>query len=206
MSPELPADRRGVLRQAEEALDASEHGELPLAHRRRIWEALGQAPEGGHGSPGHRRRTILDLITVEHVKPLWDRTYPSDGTVEELIDAARQVLDDRHPPEWADELQSRRWVEITDRMGEDHQLVAGYVGTAACCALSTAAHDKSYADLPPDTDDYDVDSEDWDASFLAAMAAAGGEVGDPDASDGRRREFWKWYLREAVPAAWNAEG
>ena len=200
MSAELPADLRRVLGQAEEALDASEPGELPLPERRRIWDELGQGPED-RGSPGHRRRTILDLIAVEHVKPLWDRAYPSDGTVQELLDAARQVLDGRQPAEWADELHSRRWVEITDRMGEDHQFVAGYVGTAACCALSTAAHDKSYANLPADTDDYEIDSEDWDTSFLAAMAAAGGEVGDPHASEARRREFWQWYLREAVPAA-----
>ena len=80
------------------------------------------------------------------------------------------------------------------------------VAFAACCALSTAAHDKSYVGLPPDTDDDDLDSDDWDASFMAAMASAGGEVGDPAASDERRRQFWLWYLRDAVPKAWQATG
>jgi hypothetical protein len=58
-----------------------------------------------------------------------------------------------------------------------------------------------YPTLPIDADDDDLDSEDWDASFMAAMASAGGAVGDPAARPERRRAFWTWYLRVAVAEA-----
>lgn len=205
MSAELPATLNHALQKAEKALGNSGEGELALPHRRRIWEALGEGA-AGFGSPGHRRRTTLDLITVEHVKPVWDTTYPSDGSVDEVIDAARQVLDARQSIQWADDLQGRAWVAFLDRMNADHQFLAGYVGNAACTTLFTAAHDKTYPTLAPEIDDYDLDPEDWDTSFVAAMAHAGGEVGDPEASQARRRDFWQWYLRQAVPAAWRADG
>lgn len=198
-----PADLRQALQEAEEALDASETGDLSLPHRRRVWAALGEGTEG-YGSPGHRRRTTLDLITVEHVKPIWEVTYPSDPSVDDVLDGARQVLEGRQSAQWAHDLKGRAWTEFINRMGADHEFPAGHVGTAACAALFTAAQDKTYADLPPDTDDYDLDVDEWDTSFMAAMAAAGDEEADPAGSKGRTREFWHWYLREAVPAAWGA--
>ncbi|MGH9281181.1 MAG: Imm5 family immunity protein, partial [Acidimicrobiales bacterium] len=169
------------------------------------WEELG-AGTAGYGTLGHRRRSVLDLLAVERVKPIWNAAYPGDGAVDEVIDAARKVLDGEQSAEWATQLQSRTWVALLDRMSADQKFSAGDVGQAVCAALSTAAHDKPYDDLPPDVDDYDLDSDAWDASFLAAMAAAGGEVGSPVASDERRREFWEWYLREAVPSAWRSAG
>ncbi|MGH9277707.1 MAG: Imm5 family immunity protein [Acidimicrobiales bacterium] len=205
MSADLPEGLRRALRDAEVDLARSEHGELSLIHRRRLWEALGD--EGGlRGSPGHRRRTNLDLLTVEGVKPIWEMTYPSDPAVDDVLAAAREVLDGKQTTAWADDRQSRAQVAFQNRMSADRQFAAGYVGNAATTALSTATRDKGYADLAPEVDDYDLDPWDWDTSFIAAMAAAGGEVGDPAASDERRRQFWEWYLREAVPTAWRSAG
>lgn len=201
----MPEELRAALQDAEEALDGSETGDLPLAHRRRVWQALGEGTEG-YGSAGHRRRTMLDLITVEHVKPIWNAAYPSDGAVDEVLDGARQVLEGTRSAQWAYGLKGGAWTEFINRMGEDHRFAAGYVGSAACAALFTAAHDKTYSDLAPDTDDYDLDVEDWDASFMAAMAAAGDDEADSAESQGATREFWQWYLREAVPAAWTTQG
>ena len=53
----------------------------------------------------------------------------------------------------------------------------------------------------------DLSPEDWDACFFASLAVSGGatwdRIGDPEA----RREFWRWYLEEAVPRAFaEAEG
>ncbi len=205
MSVDIPVALQLALDEAEESIAASPEGELALPYRRRIWDALGEGTEG-HGSRGHRRRTALDLLTVERVQPIWDQTYPDDPSVAEVIDAARQVLDGRQSVDWADDLRGRAWVSFLNRMNADHQFPAGYVGAAATAALSTAARDKRYSTVPIDADDYDLDSEDWDTSFMAAMASAGGEVGDPVASDERRRDFWEWYLQEAVPEAWRAAG
>ncbi|MGH9280306.1 MAG: Imm5 family immunity protein, partial [Acidimicrobiales bacterium] len=141
MSDDLSPILRRALQEAEEDLAGSPHGELSLARRRRLWEELG-AGMAGYGTLGHRRRSVLDLLTVEHVKPIWDAAYPGDGAVDEVIDAAREVLDGEQSVEWATRLQSRAWVAFLDRMSADQKFSAGDVGQAVCAALSTAAHDK----------------------------------------------------------------
>jgi len=44
-----------------------------------------------------------------------------------------------------------------------------------------------------------------DSSFFAAAAYAGGAVWDSDSDSLKRREFWEWWLNEAVPMAWDSE-
>lgn len=196
---------RQALEDAERGLAGAPGGQLPLRLRRAIWKALGDdGPTPG--SSGHRRRATLDLLAAEQVKPVWEQAYPSDPAVDEVLDAARQVLAGERSVQSADDFGGRAQVQFLDRMSKDEQYAAGCVGYAACAALFTAAHDRSYEDLPADADDYDLDSDDWDAGFEAALAYSGGEVGDPAASGERRREFWQWYLREAVPAAWRSDG
>ncbi|MGH9277703.1 MAG: Imm5 family immunity protein [Acidimicrobiales bacterium] len=202
MREELPAELREALAVARRVLAESPTGELPLSVRRAIWDALGEAPMPG--SAGHRRRAALDLLAAERVKPVWESAYPTDPTVDEVLDASRQVAQGERPAPWADDIANRAEVHVLDLTSADRQFNAGSAGDAAVAALYAAAHDRDHDDLPADADDYDLDSEDWDAGFLAALALAGGEVGDPAASDVRRREFWEWYLREAVPAAWRS--
>ena len=195
MTGDLPAPLRAALEQAQAALDASSTGHLPLRARRPIWEALGPAP------PGHHRRAVLDLLAIEHVKPVWDEAYAGDPAVDRVLDAARRALADGPPHDDARKLAVRADVDFLDRGDAERGFGPGYVGQGACTALWTAIGDKSYEDLPMDVDDDDLDVEDWDASFFAELAA-GGEPDDPSVDPAPRREFWRWYLREAVPAAW----
>jgi hypothetical protein len=45
----------------------------------------------------------------------------------------------------------------------------------------------------------DIEVEDWDACFLASLAACGGAVWEEDSAsdDALRRDFWEWYLDTA---------
>lgn len=43
-----------------------------------------------------------------------------------------------------------------------------------------------------------------DAAYYASVAYAGGNPTDPISDADRRRQFWSWYLAEAVPAAYSA--
>jgi hypothetical protein len=81
-------------------------------------------------------------------------------------------------------------------------LMAGYSSTAV---LATALFGDTGAEVPPDTDDPDVDPELQPADYIASMAAGGGvHPGAPGNDAEGRRAFWRWYLDEAVPAAWRA--
>jgi hypothetical protein len=52
--------------------------------------------------------------------------------------------------------------------------------------------------------DDQVSPEEHDGSYMASVALAGGSPWTPGSDPARRREFWQWWLREAVPAAWRA--
>ena len=99
------------------------------------------------------------------------------------------------------------WTEMDNLMIHEQQnqapLIAGY---AADCVVSVALFDESFdPDNPHDnTQDEDLDPYEWDAAYYAAMVYAGGASWNEASSPARRREFWEWYLREAVPAAANA--
>lgn len=87
-------------------------------------------------------------MTVEHVKAVWAITCPTGPAADDVLEAARAVLDGRVSSDEADDRQGRALVAFPDRMSSDGEFAAGYAGNAACTALSTATHDKSYADIP----------------------------------------------------------
>jgi hypothetical protein len=89
---------------------------------------------------------------------------------------------------------------------EDPSFAPGMVGDAAVHTVSGALVDYGPDDFEPETLDEELDADQWDASFYAALAAAGfgpREPGDDARSQERRRAFWDWYLSEAVPAAFH---
>ena len=201
MSAALPPDLDVAVREAASALERSPSGSLALNHRRRIWDAFGDS-SAPLRSPAHLGRAVLDLLAAERVKPVWERTYPSYPIVDQVLDAARRTIAEGPSATSGEDLADRADREILDRMNTDGEYGAGYAGHSACAALMTALRTKSYEHVAPELDDDDLDPEDWDASYLASLAEAGGSADDPHADIERRRGFWRWYLAQAVPEAW----
>ena len=52
--------------------------------------------------------------------------------------------------------------------------------------------------------DADIDPDDMDASFFAASVYANGAVWNLESGPLLRREFWEWWLKQAVPLSWNS--
>lgn len=77
-------------------------------------------------------------------------------------------------------------------------------GDAALKTLITALAGDDYSeDMPESTTDDDLDPYLWNAEYCAALAAGSYPEG-PDEDVEARREFWLWYLSEAVPIAYGA--
>jgi hypothetical protein len=92
---------------------------------------------------------------------------------------------------------------------EDDDFRPGYIRDAAVHTVSLARVDYRPEDFEPDRlDEEELDYDQWDASYHASLAAAGTGPREPggDSAEAvtRRREFWRWYLSEAVPAAFRA--
>ena len=70
-------------------------GILPLAVRKRIWEAMLE-PEDTEGT--YRRRTSLRILCVEHVKLSWYRAFPHDHRIDDMIALTRDVVGQKKGP------------------------------------------------------------------------------------------------------------
>lgn len=154
------------------------------------------------------RRTHLAVESARKVLSVWEATFPADRTPHEAIAAAV----DRLPGAFAESVRSL-YVRLWDRCDEilqrdERTLPAAAAGLSAARALCTAFTDELFdGDAFDDAaTDQDVDPDEMDATYLAAAALASGTVWDDASSSERRREFWEWWLAEAVPKAWAAVG
>jgi hypothetical protein len=195
----MPKALEEALAKAKKILKENKEGRLPRQARIEIWRAMNE-PEGQ--KVGQKRRAALALSLAEKVKHFWNDTFPGDYRVDDLLLTALNVLnggEDDHEKLY-DEANdfSRR---IFDLMTDESRFVGTYAGHAAISALFVAMSDEAY-DYEPERDDYDLDAEDLDTSFQAAMAYGGGDVGEKAYNIEKRREFWQWYLDEAVPNAY----
>ena len=177
--------------------DADRH--LRLGVRQEVWAALGPR-RGGEGPPtgAHLRRLALAVAGVRRVLPLWDRRYPGNDLPSVALGAVGALLRGEIGVEEAQRVFDRCWGDAV-HLAVDRPFPEVAAGFAAVQALGTAMYDEFFDpdSLDPARPDED-DPESHDSAYYAAVAEAGGMPGDPDADRERRREFWRWWLGEAV--------
>ncbi len=179
------------------ALEAAPDGWLELPERRRLREAYGPStPPYERGGPdaGLIRRAALLVACVRRALPVWEREFPDDRRPHEITDALLPALRGELSEEELDAVADALREDV-DRDGADLARKGAFFTGTAAVRLTTQGWD---GDLdpeidPPDTRDLDLDEPQVEA--LAAWALAGE---NPEA----KREFWRWYVAEAFPAAY----
>ena len=203
-SRELPRAVTELLAAAEAALAAAADGHLVLSIRKRIWAALGPREVDGARAvigPPLRRRTTLAIFAAQRVIPIWTRAFNSDERPKEMLRIARLYVEEKVDFKFAWRAKNAFWVEV-DRLNG----VAVAAGYAAAQAVTTALNDERFDVQDLDSKvDRDLDPYDWDASFFASVAAAHGAPWEASSDGSARREFWRWYIREAIRTAWMLE-
>lgn len=175
-------------------------GRLPLASRRRLWTAL----EAGV-SPGvaQRRLLLLDTMAVQRMLPAWRAAFPGDNRPEGLLRLAYETLDGRYPADRLMDEADRLQIDLVDNTRWTNETTPALLTgvAAAVTARDAAIGPPNWRSIPPEADDADLDSDAWPSTTLIAWAAAGGmpDRGEFDAA--AQRQFWSWYLDEAVPNA-----
>jgi immunity protein Imm5 of predicted polymorphic toxin system len=187
-----------AIREGLSALEAAEDGWLDLPDRRRLREAFGPwTPPSEPGGPdlGLLRRAALKVACAQRAFPAWERRFPADRRPLELIEAVMPALRGELPEERVDEL-GRALREDVEPLGVASGDDGGsfFAGSAAVHLTWEAWDGDLDPELdPPDTRDRDLDEPQVEA--LACWALAGE---DADA----RRDYWRWYVTEAFPAAY----
>jgi hypothetical protein len=168
-------------------------------------------PDGEPSLPSRRHLRLLlgaswptaEISAARHVLPIW--TVDHGATVPlELLELAERARDDGRLRALLGDRAEQFEVRLQETLlnaadsGRFAPTMAGFAAAAAAHAL--------LGNLPGgnEASELETDPLDWDASFNAAVAWAGGATWEPVGNPIMRREFWTWFLTEAVPAA--AEG
>ena len=183
-------------------LAASSEGILSLKQRTRIWVAMDD-PDDPEAS--YRHRTYLKIACVRHVQHYWDRTFPSNPGVEEMLALTQALIDRKADPKRAEERAVQFFEHIIIRTDVTPDLEPAIrVADAASGTAMTACYRNPDYDIADGTEDDDeLLPASLEPSYSCASAAAGGMNWQPaeELDIEARRAFWTWYLDEAIPRA-----
>ena len=183
-------------------LAASSEGILGIAQRQRIWVAMDD-PDDPEAS--YRHRTYLKVACVRHVQHYWDRTFPSNPGVEEMLALTQALIDRKADPKRAEERAEDFFEHIIIRTDVTPDLEPAIrVADAASGTAMTACYRNPDYDIADGTEDDDeLLPASLEPSYSCASAAAGGMNWQPaeELDIEARRAFWTWYLDEAIPWA-----
>ena len=104
--------------------------------------------EISQNNAGHKRRTVLAFLTVQHVLPLWEKARPHDDTPHQILGKVEQVMSSWEAGSF--DLQSVQreageyWTYMDNVALESQGKDAVEVGYAAVEALHTAVADEEF--------------------------------------------------------------
>ena len=187
-------------------LAASSEGILSLKQRTRIWIAMDD-PDDPEAS--YRHRTYLKIACVRHVQHYWDRTFPSNPGVEEMLALTQALIDRKADPKRAEERAEERAEDFFDDImahtdvTPDLEPAIGVADAASGTAMTACYRNPDYDIADGTEDDDELLPASLEPSYSCASAAAGGMNWQPaeELDIEARRAFWTWYLDEAIPWA-----
>lgn len=169
-----------------------ENGELPFLERQML--RLSMQEEFGDEVVW----CLLEISSARKVWPIWRRNFPNEkAPLELLIEAETQLL--KGSTKSIDIVEIGRiktQIENKFLLGETvfNSVYAGF----SCLA---AARNVFFGvpSIQEVSSELDLDVDEWDASFIASLAFAGGAVWEENPGNPKlRREFWKWFLEKAA--------
>lgn len=166
----------------------------------------------------HAIRGTLAIYTAEQILPIWLDILPlfedepeDDRLPMKLIDMARSVVKGAAnlPDTWA--YANDQWhvlTEVVDEIFEfrdDISNTVGYVPEVTLKALLESMGLETLKPMDVWNDDHERRYTDDCASAASVVVAGGGDTGVP-INRQARFEFWSWWVREAIPYAWEQYG
>ena len=183
-------------------LAASSEGILSLKQRTRIWIAMDD-PDDPEAS--YRHRTYLKVACVRHVQHYWDRTFPSNPGVEEMLALTQALIDRKADPKRAEKQAVQFFDDIMahTNVTPDLEPAIRVADAASKTVFSACCRNPDYDTAEDEDDDDELLPDALEPSYSCASAAAGGMNWQPaeELDIEARRAFWTWYLDEAIPWA-----
>lgn len=188
------------IKQARTNLVNNPKGILFLGDRKRIWISMND-PDNFEVS--YLNRTQLKVMCVNHVKPIWSHILPANPGIDRMLQLTHSLMEKSVNPEAAEDEAFYFFQDLSTSV-ESNAVTnpALMVADAATSMVISACYrNPDYDTADNDIDDEELAPDSYETSYMCASAAAGGlnwmpvEQVDVDA----RRNFWIWYLDEAIP-------
>ncbi len=194
-----------VSKEIREALDFAYntmlmHKEYALTpfYRRKIYESFSLSGDSQSQIAFKR----LGVITARQVLPIWQNAKAQDKRPDHLLNLAEGVINKAVSPELTRSEVELFW-EYLERFGGTEKGLsiknALYAGTAAAEAVMEVLGRNPFEGVTINESDGDLDLDLWGSdTALWAVAAYAGRIGELKADRTKRRNFWTWWLKEAI--------
>jgi hypothetical protein len=176
-------------------------------HRRAIYRKL----DATKGQDNYPIRVILDLLTVRRILPPGQRKTVDDDRLFDMLKIAEDALNGRISKEADFEEASSAQVEL-ERLDRLRRTAGSaewseymlYTYNTALDTLFDASGSPQFDNVRVTKRTLDSDLDPWstDVALWAAFAYAG-PPWKPTSNPEKRKEFWEWWLLEAIPQAWD---
>lgn len=190
-----------AVEQAMEALAQQIDHSLKPIYRCNVYAAFGPVQDIN----AYRTRGWLDVLTANHVLPIWQGVWPDDNTPADLLLLAEGLLGGTVSREEA----HKKWNVVWARLQGRNEEGKWQAHEEACCARQAAIQAVSWL-INPDLTCAEVTESDTDEdlldpvcsdSALWAAAAYSGAMWSVEPNLSRNQEFWIWWLEKAIPRA-----
>jgi hypothetical protein len=201
---------KDLLNKANYEVNNHPKGQLILPLRKEIYRLMGEHSEDNEGrvlrTDGFLRRLNLAILCVNYVLPVWNSVMPDNNTPDTLLKSINEYLSGHKDWDSLWELQNDFWAVLDNYMCDDNDYGASiYVGHSSINAVMVALNDEDLGE-----EDYiniydeDLDPYTWDTAFYASLAYSENKQYDEGTKIQKRRDFWLWYLNNAVPLAYQS--
>jgi hypothetical protein len=144
---------------------------------------------------------MAEILAAKKVVPIWKAAFPSeDMLVKLLYEAEKQLLQPGAITISEKDMWEFRTYLDDISLPDEEDFSPLYAGFACWTAASNVVLG---VEVPPNCQPKtELDPEEWEASLHASAAYSGGAVWNESVGGPiKRREYWEWFFREAIPQA-----
>ena len=178
-------------------------GELLASDRLKIYQKIEEFCANENSNDFEYQMAKLELTCAWKVLNILEDCDLTDNSARELLELAERFLQGEVEEKELEERRTDFFYSQAEHLMDNKEEYFTAVYAAFACFSATKVVLSGF-ELPAfGQPEIEVDPDAWTAAFLASMAYCGGATWEKGVGDDlKRREFWEWFLNEAVPSLW----
>ena len=188
-----------------------ETGYLDLPYRKILWDSLGGENYGKTGkiekiTEGLKRRFRLSELCVNKIIHIWEFNTNNDPRLQKIMELANSYLDGKVSSDVLNN-ELEKFNSFESKLIDNVFDIYPFVARAVSGVIGVALYDEAIFQVTEDDskDDW-LDHEVFDVAWMVCAIYSYSDTGllFQDYDDKKRKEFWNWYVDEAIPSVLNS--